>query len=525
MITGAIALGGGVWSMHFVGMLAYELPIAVNYDVFVTIVSVIPAIFSSFIVLQTSNTQTVKNKTIFWRSVMMGGGIGMMHYTGMAAMNMDGVMRYDLYLFVSSLLIAFILAAVSLWFKLQADKHVMPGIIFSWRILFPAVVMGCAISGMHYMGMAALYVFPESHEIIEANAWTTETLVNIISGITVLLGILLIVAIEVSHRLSLYSRITKSESQVRLLLDSTAEAIYGIDMNGDCTFVNQSCLNMLGYEKDTELLGQNMHELIHYKYPDGSKYPLEKCHIYRAFQDEERTEIDNEVLWRKDGSSFSCKYWSHPIFEHKKCTGAVVTFLDTTEQNIIEETLRRSQKMDALGKLTGGVAHDFNNLLGIVLGYAELLDDSLKGNPELSAYVKQISNAGERGSNLTKSLLAFSRKKSSDSTEADINTLLLNEKHMLEKTLTARIKLELELQDNIWRAWVDVNELEDAILNISINGMHAIKGSGILTIQTKNSYISEKDAHLHDILPGDYILLSISDNGAGMDKEIKRKGL
>jgi len=508
--------------MHFVGMLAYKLPIAVNYDVFVTIVSIIPAIFSSYVVLQTSTSQSISSQAILWRSVMMGGGIGLMHYTGMAAMHMDGVMRYNPVLFILSLIVAFILSGISLFFKLKADKHIAPGVIFSWQILLPAIVMGCAISGMHYTGMAALSVFPESTKIIEANSWTTETLVNIISGITILLGILLIIAIEVSHRLTLYRRIAQSESQVRILLDSTAEAIYGIDRQGKCTFVNQSCIDMLGYD-DSELLGQNMHDLIHYKYADGSPYPVDKCHIYRAFKHEVGTQIDNEVLWRKDGSSFSCKYWSHPVIEDNKCTGAVVTFIDTTEQNIIEETLRRTQKMDALGKLTGGVAHDFNNLLGIVLGYADLLQSNLGDNPELLGYVKHIFNAGERGSKLTKSLLAFSRKKSSDAEELNLNSLLHNQQDMLKKTLTARIKLVLDLEDNLWPVFVDSSDLEDAILNMCINAMHAIDGNGHLTIQTQNINLANKDANLFDIPSGDYIILRITDDGAGMEQTIKEK--
>jgi len=152
-------------------------------------------------------------------------------------------------------------------------------------------------------------------------------------------------------------------------------------------------------------------------------------------------------------------------------------FIDVTERVQTAEIIRRSQKMDALGKLTGGVAHDYNNMLGVVLGYSELLKAQLADQPKLQSYVDKISHAGERGAKLTKKLLAFSKNKSSDVKKFDINTLLNDEQHMLEKTLTARIKLELELEDNLWPVCLDESELEDAILNLSINAMHAITPS------------------------------------------------
>jgi len=134
--------------------------------------------------------------------------------------------------------------------------------------------------------------------------------------------------------------LNQSQTQVHLLLDSTAEAIYGLDIEGRCTFVNQACLDMLGYIDDSKLLGNNMHELIHHSYHDGSKYPVEECHIYRAFRKQQGTHVDNEVLWREDGSCFTAEYWSHPIFKEHECVGAVVTFLDITERLEAQRKLR-----------------------------------------------------------------------------------------------------------------------------------------------------------------------------------------
>jgi len=197
--------------------------------------------------------------------------------------------------------------------------------------------------------------------------------------------------------------------------------------------------------------------------------------------------------------------------------------LSQNEREQQEEKLRRSQKMEALGKLTGGIAHDYNNMLGIIMGYAELVEEQVKDQPELAEFVNEIYHAGKRGANLTQKLLSFSRQKSSDANMLDINAVLHEQQHMLEKTLTARITLKLELAEDLWRVWLDRNDLEDSIINMSINAMHAIEGNGKLTIETRNEIITKIDAESLQIEPGDYILLSITDTGTGMDQLTKEK--
>lgn len=139
------------------------------------------------------------------------------------------------------------------------------------------------------------------------------------------------------------SELRESEARVRLIMDSAAESIYGIDFGGSCTFVNQACLDMLGYSDSAELLGVNMHDLIHHTYPDGTPYPIESSYIYRALKEESGTHNDQEVLWRKNGSFFAAEYWSHPIFREEKCLGAVVTFLDITQRKKAEDLQKNYQ--------------------------------------------------------------------------------------------------------------------------------------------------------------------------------------
>ena len=162
-------------------------------------------------------------------------------------------------------------------------------------------------------------------------------------------------------------------------------------------------------------------------------------------------------------------------------------------------------------------------MLGVVLGYAELLESMLGDEPELKKYVNEIMRAGERGANLTKKLLSFSRQRTSDLNVLSLNDILKNQRDMLEKTLTARIKLVFDLTDEICMVNIDNSEFEDAIINMSINAMYAIEGNGSLTFKTRIETLSQNDAEVLQVEATDYIVLSISDTGKGIDATVKEK--
>jgi PAS domain S-box-containing protein len=143
------------------------------------------------------------------------------------------------------------------------------------------------------------------------------------------------------------------EENIRLLLNSTAEGIYGIDLKGDCTFCNDSCLRLLGYMHQEELIGSNMHYKIHHKRPDGTELPLEECHIFKAFTKGEGIHVEDEVLWRADGTCFQAEYYSYPQFRNGEIVGAVVTFTDVTErkralQEIVNTNTQLQEKQYSL---------------------------------------------------------------------------------------------------------------------------------------------------------------------------------
>jgi PAS domain S-box-containing protein len=144
---------------------------------------------------------------------------------------------------------------------------------------------------------------------------------------------------DITERKLAEEALRESEDKLRLLLDSTAEAIYGIDLEGRCTFCNPACLRALGYEHVNELLAKNMHDLIHHTRADGTSFPVEECQIVRAFRTGAGVRVDNEVLWRANGTSFPAEYWAHPQRKGQEVVGAVVAFIDITEHKLAEEAL------------------------------------------------------------------------------------------------------------------------------------------------------------------------------------------
>ena len=174
------------------------------------------------------------------------------------------------------------------------------------------------------------------------------------------------------ERARLAAIVEASEEQMRMLLESTGEGIYGIDVRGRCTFINRAAADMIGYTP-AEIIGQDMHGLIHHHRPDGLPYPVEECPIYRAMNSQSGLRVRDEVLWRKDGTSFTAEYSSFPIIKGEHIEGAVVTFQDVTQARQLEAQFQQAQKMEAVGQLAGGVAHDFNNLLTIISGYSDNL--------------------------------------------------------------------------------------------------------------------------------------------------------
>jgi len=150
---------------------------------------------------------------------------------------------------------------------------------------------------------------------------------------------------DISTRLEAQQELSEEHEMVRLLLDSTAEGLYGFDLDGNCTFANSACVKLLGFESDQDLLGRNMHQLVHHTRPNGEPYPVKECLIYRALQVKTGVHIDDELMFCADGTSFQAEYWSYPVERDGEVVGCVLTFLDISERRAAEQAVRRQEEM------------------------------------------------------------------------------------------------------------------------------------------------------------------------------------
>ena len=139
--------------------------------------------------------------------------------------------------------------------------------------------------------------------------------------------------------------IGENDQLLRILINSTGEGIYSVDMKGNCTFANNACVKILGFESDADLLGKHMHNLVHHTRPNGEPYPVEECRIYQAFRNREGTHVDDEVMFNSHGKPFPAEYWSYPIESDGELVGCVVTFVDISERKRAEKLINEADEI------------------------------------------------------------------------------------------------------------------------------------------------------------------------------------
>ncbi|MBL4866960.1 MAG: PAS domain-containing protein [Pseudomonadales bacterium] len=309
---------------------------------------------------------------------------------------------------------------------------------------------------------------------------------------------------------------SKSERNLQAIMDNSPAVIYIRDRQGQFMYINRK-FEFLTHVTCEDIIG---------KYPkDIFPEAVAEEHLRndRVVLDTGVAQ-DSEESGPHDNGMHIYAATKFPLFDETGTIYAVCGIsTDITERKLKDEQIRRSQKMDSLGKLTGGVAHDFNNILGIISGYAELISLHPTNAEAAVKNALTITNTAKRGTKLTQKLLSFSRHKQPDVTAVNINEILRDQEDMLKKTLTVRINFSLNLQDDLWSVKLDSSDLEDAIVNMSINALHAMNSGGQLTISTSNVVLDAINIPKQGLSPGDYVLLSITDTGCGIDPAIKER--
>jgi len=246
------------------------------------------------------------------------------------------------------------------------------------------------------------------------------------------------VGIDITAQKRADAQLRDSRELFMLLLDSIPEGIYGIDTQGNCTFCNPSCLRILGYEKAAELLGKNMHAMMHHTRADGTHYPAVECHIYQAFRRGQGTHIDDEVLWCRDRTSFPAEYWSYPMLRDGNVIGTVVTFVDITERKQAELVLRDAREAAeaanrAKSEFLANMSHEIRTPMNGVIGMTELaLDTEL--TLEQRGYLDLVKSSAESLLALINDILDFSKIEAG---RLDMETIDFNLRDSLDDTIKA----------------------------------------------------------------------------------------
>ena len=310
-----------------------------------------------------------------------------------------------------------------------------------------------------------------------------------------------------------------SEQRYRRIVETTTEGVWLIDANSKTTFVNARLAQMLGYTPE-EMLSRPFSEFMD---DEGRAASAESLQRRRHGISEQY----DRKFKRKDGSDLWVRIASNPVFDEAgRYDGALAMVSDLSGQKrdeaakaALEGQLRQSQKMEAIGRLAGGVAHDFNNVLSVILSYGEMLLADMKPGDPMRADVEEIRKAGKRAADLTRQLLMFSRQQVLAPKVLDLNEVLASMDKMLQRILGADVDLVSLPTQPVGRVRVDPSSMEQVIMNLVVNARDAMPTGGKLTMETDNVVLDEEYARAHlGVTPGPHVMLAVTDTGTGMDK-------
>jgi PAS domain S-box-containing protein len=318
---------------------------------------------------------------------------------------------------------------------------------------------------------------------------------------------------EVEERRHAEERLGASEQRYRQVIELIREALW-IHCDGRLVFANNAAAQMFGAGAPGQLVGRSAMDIVD---PRDRERAVERTKI--LVEARRQVPLTEMRLQRIDGRPLAVEIQAVP-FDHEGRPAVLAVARDITMRKDIEEQLRQSQKMEAIGQLTGGLAHDFNNLMMVVIGNLDRLDSALAGNQAAREMAHSALSAALRGAELTRKLLAFARKQSLQSTVVDLNELVSGMTSLLDRTLGEKIQVEVKIGRDLSPIETDPAQVESALANLAINARDAMPTGGKLTIETANATLDAAYAAENpDAAAGDYVMLAVTDSGTGIAAE------
>ncbi len=307
----------------------------------------------------------------------------------------------------------------------------------------------------------------------------------------------------------------RSESQMRLITDTIPALIAYFDSSQTYRYANLGYCNWFNKTAD-EVIGNSIHNIIGIRAQDSVKH-----HIARALSGEQ---VTYEYAMIRNGEKVYARSSLVPeIDKDGHVVGCFVLSFDISEQKRMQAALVQAQKMEAIGQLSSGIAHDFNNLLTIVVGNLSILKEQANANPAILNLVEPALEAGKRGAQLVQRLLSFSRQQPLRPFVINIRNLVEDITPLLQRSLSSRITLTLAFNHEPLIARIDAHQLENALLNLAVNARDAMPDGGSLRFHAHRTSLDDLSSREYDVVPGDYILIDVSDTGAGMEPEIQAR--
>jgi PAS domain S-box-containing protein len=324
--------------------------------------------------------------------------------------------------------------------------------------------------------------------------------------------------IDISESKNSELALIESEARLRAVIDASPAAITLKDRDGRYLLVNKVYTDWWNIENKMAL-GKSIREFI----------PQDQAGLVNSFdqivlETGEMTQHEGRIQYG-DGKTRIAEVTKSPVYSAEGEIVAIFSIIfDITDRKLLEDKLNQSQRMEAVGQLTGGVAHDFNNLLAIMIGNTEMLEDRISNDEQAREYIENLMRAIDRASSLTNRLLAFSRQQPLASEVTDIAKFVVGLADMLQRILGETIVLGVETSGDLWSVLVDPHQLDNALLNLALNSRDAMPDGGTLSIETSNVTLDEGYAEQHeDVAVGDYVQVTVCDTGIGMTPEVREK--
>ncbi len=320
---------------------------------------------------------------------------------------------------------------------------------------------------------------------------------------------------DVTEARRMQEDLRQSEERARQLVDLLPDAVF-IHTEARFVYANNAAVRMLGAASAADLVGRPVLDIVHPDFVDLVKQRIRSLH-----EGKQVTPLSQMKVVRLDGASVDAEI-TGCRFAYEGKPSILVVMRDVTARLNLEVQLRQAQKMEAVGRLAGGVAHDFNNLLTVITGRCDLLLRGVNGNQELREELEEIRRAGERAASLTRQLLAFSRKQVLQPKVIDLNSVVEGMNKMLRRLIGEDIELVCVLAPDLGHVRADPGQIEQVLMNLAVNARDAMPGGGRLTIETSNAPPDPARPPDDDSFDGgDSVMITVTDTGIGMDAHVQ----